>query len=250
MKPRPFPLALPHGELREILPEVFFVTGTIGFRAPLTMRFSRNMTVVREGERLVLVNSVRLNEAGLQALDALGAVSDVIRLAGFHGADDAFYKDRYGAKVWAVKGQRYTAGFDVQAAETHFEPDAEFDASTALPISDASAYVFGTRPPEGLLVLARQGGLVISGDCLQHWAETDAYFNWFGGAMMKLLGFIKPHNVGPAWLKQAKPSAAELLAVLDLKFDHVFPAHGAPVIGGAKSAFRPAIERAAPAVRG
>ncbi len=244
MKPRPFPLPLPHGKIEEILPEVFFVTGTIGVQAGLTMRFSRNMTVVREGQRLVLVNSVRLNEAGLAQLDALGTVTDVIRLAGFHGADDAFYKDRYGAKVWAIKGQRYTAGFKHDDAETHFEPDEEIDASTALPLSDASVYLFSTRPPEGLLVLAREGGIVVSGDSLQHWAVVDPYFNWFGGFMMKRFGLIKPHNVGPAWLKQAKPSESELSGVLALEFEHLFPAHGAPVLGGAKLAFRPAIERA------
>ena len=38
------------------------------------------MVVVREGERLVLVNTVRLNDAGLEALDALGTVTDTIRV--------------------------------------------------------------------------------------------------------------------------------------------------------------------------
>ena len=55
---------------------------------------------------MILVNSVRLDVAGLAALEALGRVTDVIRLAGNHGMDDPFYKDRYGAKVWAVRGQR------------------------------------------------------------------------------------------------------------------------------------------------
>ena len=63
--------------------------------------------------------------------------------------------------------------------------------------------------------------------------------------MMKRLGFIRSHNVGPAWLKQAKPSASELQGVLGLDFEHVLPAHGAPVIGGAKAAYRPALEQAA-----
>ena len=36
----------------------------------------------------------------------------MIRLAGFHGMDDPFYKDRYGAKVWVVKGHVYAKGFD------------------------------------------------------------------------------------------------------------------------------------------
>jgi len=209
----------------------------------LPMRFSRNMTVLREDDRLVIVNSVRLDEAGLDALDELGRVTDVIRLAGFHGSDDAFYKERYGAKVWAIRGQRYTAGFDGKA-EPYFEPDAEIDANTKLPIAGASIYCFGSQPPEGLLVLEREGGVIVSGDCLQHWHAADPYFSWLGGVMMKMMGFIKPHNIGPGWLKQAKPPPEELRGVLDLSFEHVLPAHGSAVVGGAKAAYRPAIERA------
>jgi hypothetical protein len=52
-------------------------------------------------------------------LDALGKVTDVIRIAGFHGMDDPFYKERYGAKVWVVRGQRYVAGFDSKAPQTY-----------------------------------------------------------------------------------------------------------------------------------
>jgi hypothetical protein len=238
------PPALPHGSLCEVFPGVFFVTGTVGMPGPLPVRFSRNMTVVREGERLVVVNSVRLNEAGLAELDALGRVTDVVRLAGFHGSDDAFFKERYGAKVWAIRGQRYTAGFG-GGGEPYFEADAELDETTALPIADAKLHVFSSKPPEALLVLAREGGIVVSGDCLQHWHRADPYFSWLGARMMKMMGFIKPHNVGPGWLKQAKPPARELLSVLDLEFEHVLPAHGEAVVGGARAAFRTALERAA-----
>ncbi|MCC7383905.1 MAG: hypothetical protein IT384_18830 [Deltaproteobacteria bacterium] len=242
MSSRPFPTALPHGELKEVLPDLFFVTGTVIIGG--VMRFSRNMVVVRDGPRLVLVNTLRLNDAGLRALDALGKVTDIIRLAGFHGMDDPFYRDRCGAKVWSVRGQRYTKGFDTKAVETYFTADVEMDASTPLPIPGAKLYVIHSSPPEGLLLLDRAGGTVIAGDCLQHMAAPDAYFNWAGKWSMRMLGFIKPHNVGPGWLKQAKPPLDELRGVLDLTFDHVLPVHGAPVIGGAKELYRPAIERA------
>jgi hypothetical protein len=103
---------------------------------PLPMRFSRNMTVVREGDRLVLINAVRLDDAGLAALDALGKVTDVIRLAGNHGLDDPFYADRYHAKVWVVKGQRYTSGFNTRSPRTYFTPDVEMDATTLARLRD------------------------------------------------------------------------------------------------------------------
>ncbi len=67
------PPALPHGPLEEMFPDVFFVTGmmkTVLANAP--WQFNRNMTVVRDGDALTLINSVRLNDAGLLELDALG----------------------------------------------------------------------------------------------------------------------------------------------------------------------------------
>ena len=243
MTPRPFPAALPHGALQEVLPGIHFVNGTVALPGPLPVRFSRAMTVVREANRLILVNSVRLDDAGLAALDALGKVSDVIRLAANHGMDDPFYKARYGAKVWAVKGQRYTAGFNTRAAQTYFAPDLEMDSSTPLPIVGASLYVMDSQPPEALLLLPRNGGVVIAGDCLQNWAGVDAHFNGLGRMMMRMMGFIKPYNIGPGWLKQGKPPKPQLRKILELEFANVLPAHGRPVIGGARDHFRAAIER-------
>ena len=75
-----------------------------------------------------MINSVRLDDAGLAALDKLGKVTDVIRIAANHGMDDPFYAERYGAKVSVVKGQRYTAGFETDVPDTYFTPDHELEA--------------------------------------------------------------------------------------------------------------------------
>jgi hypothetical protein len=238
---RPHPPAYKHGELREVLPGLYFVTGTMKMAGPV--RFSRNMTVVRRGDHLVLVNSVRLDDAGLAALDKLGKVTDVVRLAANHGVDDPFYAERYDAKVWVVAGQRYTAGFNTSSPKTYFTPHHEMDASTKLPIAGAKLFVFDSKPAEGMLVLPDHGGVVISGDCLQHWATPDEHFSWLGKTMMKMMGFIKPHNIGPGWLKQCKPPKDQLRAILDLSFANVLPAHGAPVLGEAREHYKPAIER-------
>lgn len=243
--PRDFPPAMPHDALQEVLPGIHLVRGTVAMPGPLPVRFSRNMTVIQEGPRLVLVNTVRLDEAGLESLDALGRVTDVIRIGANHGMDDPFYGARYGAKVWALRGQRYTAGFDTRAADVYFEPDVEVDEATALPLEGARIHRIASRPPEGLLLLERHGGVCVAGDCLQHWHEADDRFNWVASLMMRVMGFIKPHNVGPGWLAQGKPPKEDLRSVLSLPFANVLPAHGAPVLGDAVAKYTPAIERVA-----
>ena len=237
-----FPPAYPHGELREVFDDVFFVTGLVRM-APL-MGFSRNMVVVRDGERLVAIHSMRLNDEGHAALDKLGKVTDVVRLAGFHGMDDPFYKERYGAKIWALPDASYQKGFD--AAKTsenpYFKADEALSKDADLPLSGASLFTFATKPAEGMLLLERDGGILVSGDALQNWGATNEYFTFMGKVVMKVMGFIKPHNLGPGWIKAAKPETAEVHSVLDLEFDHVLPVHGDPVVGGAKGKYRDVIK--------
>ncbi len=237
---QPFAPARAHGALDEIFPGVFFVTG--GFKMTSLLSFSRNMTVLREGERLIIVNSMRLSEAGLAALDALGRVTDVIRIAGFHGADDAFYKDRYGATVWVLRGHTYQRGLEPRGPE-YFTPDRVLDADSPLPIAGARLFIYESNPREGLIILDRDGGIVIAGDSLQNWHTPNQHFSFFAGPVMRVLGYIKPCNVGPGWLKLGKPPAADLARVLELSFEHVVPVHGDLVTGGAKEKFRPALER-------
>jgi hypothetical protein len=209
---------------------------------PVPVRFSRNMTVIRDGQRLVIVNSVRLDEAGLKQLDKLGKVTDVLRLAAFHGMDDPFYQQRYGARSWTVKGQRYVSGFNSNTPDTYHQADMEMHDASELPLLGAKLYVIPASPPEGLLLLEREGGIMISGDSLQNWRAPDAYFSLLAKPMMRWMGFMKPHNVGPAWFKRTKPPLSSMLGILDLDFDHVLPAHGEPVHGSAKANYRPRIE--------
>src|SRR6185312_11643792 len=240
---RAHPPAYPHGKLVEILPDLFFVSGTIRLPGPLPIRFGRNMTVVRRGERLVVINSVRLDDAGLAELDKLGKVTDVIRIAANHGMDDPFYAEHYGAKVSVVKGQRYTAGFAADAPTTYFTPDHELEAGPVALLDGARLITLDSKPPEGLLLFPDGGGTVISGDCLQNWAVPDDYTSWLARPMMKMMGLIKPYNIGPRWFERGKPPRDQMRALLDLAYENVLPGHGTPVLGGAARHYRAAIER-------
>lgn len=239
------PPASPHGALNELFDGIWFVRGGIRMPMRLPMRIGRSMTIVRGDDGLVILNSMRLSEQGLRELDALGKVKHVVRIGGFHGRDDAFYRERYGAKVYAVEGQSYLRGLEAPkaGAESFMEPDEWLNEASTLPIADASLKVFTTsNPPEAICSLAREGGILIAGDSLQQTPAPDEYYSFLAKIMMKRMGFMKPYNVGPGWLQFAHPTAADVRSILDLEFEHVLPGHGAAVIGGAKEKYRAAIE--------
>lgn len=222
---------LPHGPLEEVFEDVFFVTGTT---RPtffgLDWQFSRNMTVVRDGDALTLVNTVRLDDAGLAALSALGTVRHVVRLGAFHGMDDAFYLDRYGASLWALP--------DMVHEHTH-PTDHVLRPAGPLPCADASLFVYETaKQPEGLLLLARAGGILIACDSLQNWRAPDAYFDAESAARMESMGFFRTANVGPGFRTACEPAAQDFARILDLPFRHLVSAHGTVLRDEAKPRLR------------
>lgn len=229
----------PHGPLFEVLPGLHLVQGSLRFGPA---RFSRNMVVVQRGEDLVLVNSVRLDERGLVALDALGKVSDVVRLAGGHGCDDPFYKERYGATVWSMAGQRYFEGIRWDKGATYFTSDHQLSGETLPPLSEGRLFHFDTQPQESVLLLPHAGGTLISGDSLQNWAAAKGHFNLAGRVGFGLAGFLGPHKLGKGWLDGCKPDPDKLSRLLDLPFVNLLPAHGDPVLGDASGKYRPAVE--------
>ena len=239
-----FPKASRHSSLEELFSDVFFVRGSLTVKTPLPFSFSRSMTIVRSGESLTLINTMRLSDTGLAELDKLGKVENVIRLAGFHGRDDPFYAHRYGATVWIVPGMSYHRGFKPKGP-SYFTNHRDL-LPDQLVIPNAHLHVFDVTPPEGALLLKRDGGILIVGDSLQNWATVDEYFNFIGKVMMKRMGFIRPCNVGPGWVRETQPTTEQLRSILKLDFDHVLPAHGTAVVGGAREKFRPAIERYRP----
>jgi len=239
--------ALAHGELGELFRDIWFVRGAVKVPMLMPMKFSRSMTILRNpgNSELTVVNSMRLHEQGLAKLEKLGKVAHVIRIAGFHGRDDGFYRERYGARVHALRGQIYSRklGSKISPDDAYMEPDDWLDEGSPLPVPDARLKLFKTaNPPEGMLLLDRDGGILITGDSLQNTAQPDEYVNLPARLMMKKMGFFKPCSVGPGWLQFAKPTVAEVRSVLDLDFAHVLPAHGEAVVGGAKEKFRPALE--------
>jgi hypothetical protein len=249
-EPRAFPDAMPHGTIEEAFPNVYVVKGTAKPpTTPVTVCISRNMTIVKQTngneDELALINTIRLNETDLAELDKLGKVKHIIRIGGYHGMDDAFYVDRYkDTTLWSVE-KNYFAGFD-SSSEPYMQADNLLTEDSKLPIKDATLHIIqSSTPKEGLILLknraAEGANIMVSGDCLQNLQpKGDKYFNFAGGWMMWFMGFLKPHNIGPGWYAGAKAKKQDVLALLDLDFEHVIPGHGEICVGGATKKYETA----------
>ncbi len=215
--------AWPHGELTPVLDELWYVMGTNRVHhAGVDLQTSRTMLVVREGDALTLVNTVRLDDDGLRALDALGSIRDVVRLGAFHGRDDPFYRDRYGARLWAVPGSAHA---DQRPEDRPIAENGE------LPIAGATAHVFATaRQPEAALRLERSGGVLVTCDAVQSWAYVDRFFSPETGAAFEAAGLIGAARVPSTWLEACAPDASDFERLLALPFRHLVSAHGEPLL--------------------
>lgn len=227
------PPQLPHGVFQELFPDVFFVTGQIIVASDPVSEFSRNMVVIREGDSLTLINSIRLDEDGLAALEKLGEVRHIVKLGAFHGRDDAFYLDRYDAALWAPEGMSYSRGEQTDRVLRDGQPG---------PVEGSTAFVFDTpKLAEAMLLVPHDGGILVSCDSFQNALGPDEYFNATASEWKRRLGFFKVAGVGPGWRKFAEPQQADLERVLTLEFCHLLSAHGTPLLGDAHPAVQASI---------
>jgi hypothetical protein len=238
--PDAFPRALPHGPLVEILPDVFVVTGT--FRLAFgALGFPRNMTVLRRGGELTLVNTVRLSADGEKELAKLGDVRYVVRLGAFHGADDGYYLDRYDATYWApektcvrLPSKRAKVRDLTHGMRPPFAPEGE-------------VFLFqDTRLPEAALRLPERDGLLLVCDAVGNFRSLDG-FSRLGRLLMK--SSLGECTVASSlWLRQMRKKGGPSLRgdferLLALDFDGLVPAHGDAMLTGARDALRKSVVR-------
>ena len=223
-----FTPAWPHGEIREIFKDVFFVTGTNKiYHEGIDIQTSRNMVIIRNGSELTLINTVRLDNKGLRKLDSLGNVAHIIRIGAFHGRDDAFYRGQYPSSLlWTLKGMTYENGL---------KSDRNLMPGGTLPFSDCSLFVFeSSQLPEGILHIEREGGILISCDSIQNITSTDDFYSLETAQLFHSQGLVKPANITPIWLGATHTKATDFYKLLKtVHFKHLLTAHGEPLINAA-----------------
>jgi hypothetical protein len=225
----------PHGVLRPLGDDCWYLTGSVVFK-PL-LRLPRNMIVLRHEGLLTLINSVRMDSAGEADLDALGKVAHVMTI-GFHEMDDAYYLDRYAAKHWVVPG----AEPDPAAADSEV-----LGEDATLPIPDLRVFLFKeTIRSEAALLLERDGGLLITCDSVQHWAPSEL-MSPLAKLVTRLIGFQQPAQIGPPWRKRQTPEGGSLRGDFErlakLPFQRLIGGHGGLATQDASKLLVQSIER-------
>lgn len=228
------PAALPHGAIQALGDDVFYVIGSnVIVHDGMRIQASRTMTIIREHGELTLVNTMRLNDQGLRALEQLGRIKHVIRLGAFHGRDDAFYQQAYGATLWSFPEMERSHGEIVNRDLNQKQ----------LPLGHARIIAFtSTTFKEAVLILKRRGGILISCDSIKNWQTQDAFFDDTTFAMMKTSGSIGTAVVDKTWLSAMNPSKSELSALADENFSILISAHGMPLTNEARTAVRKSIQ--------
>lgn len=233
-----YPPASKHLPLRVLFPGIWYVSSLQKMSPPPGLAFSRNMVTVKTDDGLVLLNPVRLSDAGEAELLAHGKPRHVVRLGVYHGCDDAYYVDKFGAEFWAVPGRQ----------ETYPEPSITREISTGgpLPIPGAQAIVFGEATLPECVIFLPDHRLLVTCDSVQHY-EKDPLISVIGKLVMRPMGFFTPCVIGPVWLKAVTPEGGSLRPdferILELDFDNLVSGHGTPKIGGAKDALRRNVEK-------
>ncbi len=225
-----------HGNVEEIAEDIFMLRGSIKMN-PL-LRITRNMGIIRNGDELSLINPVRVNAKVEAQLAKLGQIKHVIRLGCFHGVDDPYYVEKFGAQMWAqVGGTTYTVP----------KIDKELDSVAPLPFDNAEIFEFaGTTQPECALLIKRGTGILFTCDAIQNYGDY-SYNNIAAKILMPFIGFPRTTIVGPIWLKYQTPEGEtlepEFRRLLGLKFDRLLAAHGTLLKTGAHAAVECAVDK-------
>ncbi len=221
--------AQPHGPITEVFPDVFMVTGS--FRMAPGLTIPRNMFIVRQGDELVLVSSIRLSAEGEAELEKLGKVKHLVRIGGNHGADDPYMLHRYSPTFWVAENTPGAAKEDRKLAPG------------SSPLEKAEVFLFeNAKRPEAAILLDREGGILLSCDSYQHWPTFEGC-SLMGRMMMPFLGF-GPTVIGGPWLKQQGHGVrTDFERLAEREFEHLMPGHGSVLKGGARAGLATAMSK-------
>jgi hypothetical protein len=231
-----FAPALLHGPITRVADGVHIVRGT--FRMGPGVAIGRTMTILEASDGLVVLNAIRLSEAGQAALDALGKVKHLVKLSDSHGVDEPFYAQQHRPEVWTLPNAN--VGTSVTRTRT-LGPDGPIAGGVVIDFPGTSGWSeCGYLVPTG-------GGTLVACDALQNHSDFEGT-SFLGRVITPLMGFKGGLIVAPMWRKYQKVAGAQVRKAFeplrDRPFQNLVTGHGPAVVGDADARTRAAIEAA------
>jgi hypothetical protein len=218
----------PHGKVVKVFDDVYMVEGS--FPMLPGVRIGRAMTIVKNGDDLTVINSIRVDEETEEEIKKLGTIKNLVRLCTGHGLDDPYYFQTFKPKYYSVaKEPMANAPHDVNLTE-----------ESEVPIPDAKVIVFKNIPkgaePECAMLIPQGGSTLVTVDAIQNGATPD-HSSFLGRNMTYMLGFNHTCNCPPLWRhNNGMDHWNDMERILALEWDNLCTGHGPAMVGGAKAA--------------
>jgi len=215
----------PHGEFRQLAPNLWIVRGGLSF--PLY----RNMVVYRLPDgRLVLHSLVALSEAGMKQLEALGKPSIMVVPHGYDGMDAHWYFQRYPQAAFLTPDEERSR---IEAHGTKITDDP----ARVLPSLGFKLHkVVGLKFTEYVLEAPVDGGTaLICNNVLDHrGAAPSGFMGWLMDVATMSGGKLAPGRMLRTFMVKNKATFKEFLATLPTipNVKIITVSHGDPIIGG------------------
>jgi hypothetical protein len=215
----------PHGKLVKVVDDVYLLEGS--FPMMPGVRFGRSMTIVKNGDDLTVINSVRVDEETEGEIKKLGSIKNLVRLNTAHGVDDPYYFKTFKPKYYSIAEEPMeNAPHDINLTE-----------ESEVPIPGAKLIVFKKKKPEFecAMWIPQGGGTLVSCDAIQNGATPD-HASFLGQGFCSMVGFAKPCNCPFMWRQlYGMDHWNEMERILALDWDNLCSGHGPAKIGGAKA---------------
>jgi len=176
------------------------------------------MVILKDGDKLCLVNPVRLNEAEEKKLLTMGTIHSVLKLGRLHSVDVPYYMDKFSPKLWASSNDSFVQKHD-------YNIDIDLEKVTTIHFLGIQIYNFKTsKDNEAVAFLPQDGGILLACDALVNMKKVDPMANWLVRTLSNILP--EPTYIGPNWIKIMKPKKIDFDNILKFEFENMIPAHG------------------------
>jgi hypothetical protein len=219
-----------HGELTKVLDNVYIVRGSINLMFGIMI--DRTMTIVKRGDDLTVINSIRVNEEVEAEIKKLGTIKHLVRMCTGHGADDTYFNNTFEPTYWSLEGIA-----PVINGKTH---DKALTEDGERPIPDMKLVILKNAPlkkmHECVIWIPDNDGTLITCDFIQN-NIAPGHANFVGKHMSYLMGFRGECKCTPVWRStMGMDHWDDIERILAWDFENLVAAHGSAKIGGAKAA--------------